>query len=142
MLFGNDRTQLRRIYFQSWAKHQQKQSMEPMEVIIANVISQHPEYHAFFDDAEKNQDKDFTPEMGKTNPFLHLGMHIAIHEQIATRRPPGIEQLYQSLCNKLVDNHDAEHKMMDCLGAMMWQAQRENSTPDETTYLECIKKLL
>jgi hypothetical protein len=142
MLFGKDRTQLRKIYFQSWARHKQKQPMEPMETIIANLISQHPEYHIFFDDPEKNQDKDFTPEMGQTNPFLHLGMHIAIQEQLTTQRPNGINNLYLSLCNKMGDSHKAEHKIMDCLGGMLWQAQKENITPDENTYLECIKKLL
>ena len=142
MLFGQDRNKLRKFYFQSWDKFKKQLPLEPMETIISTLISQHPEYHDFFDNIEQNQDKDFTPEMGQTNPFLHLGMHMAIQEQVATRRPDGINTLYLSLCNKLGDSHEAEHKMMDCLGAMLWQAQRENIPPDENTYLECIKKLL
>lgn len=142
MLYSKDRTQLRQVYFQSWNKHKQQQPMEPMETMIAKLIGQHPEYHAFFDNFKANQDKDFTPEMGQTNPFLHLGMHIAIQEQVATCRPGGINSLYLTLSKKLGDSHEAEHKMMDCLGAMLWQAQKENRSPDETIYLECIKKLL
>ncbi|MCP3852684.1 MAG: DUF1841 family protein [Gammaproteobacteria bacterium] len=142
MLFGQDRNQLRKIYFQSWRKFKKKQPMEPMESVIASLINQHPEYHDFFDQIEQNQERDFTPEMGQTNPFLHLGMHISIQEQIGTQRPPEISSLYQSLCNKTGDAHEAEHLMMDCLGEMLWSAQRSNQPPNEITYLECIRKLL
>ena len=142
MLFGQDRNQLRNIYFQSWDKFKKKLPMEPMESLIGNLISQHPEYHDFFDQMEQNKDKDFTPEMGQTNPFLHLGMHISIQEQLGTQRPPEITNLYQSLCAKSGDAHEAEHQMMDCLGEMLWTAQRNNQQPNENTYMECIKKLL
>lgn len=142
MLFGQDRSQLRKLYFQSWHKFKKNQPMEPMESVIAALINQHPEYHNFFDNMELNQNKDFTPEMGQTNPFLHLGMHISIQEQIGTQRPPEIASLYQLLCQKNGDAHEAEHQMMDCLGEMLWTAQRNNQQPDESTYLECIKKLL
>ncbi len=142
MFFGQDRNQLRKVYFQSWDKFKKKLPMEPMETLIAGLIGQHPEYHAFFDNIELNQDRDFTPEMGQTNPFLHLGMHISIQEQLGTQRPAEITSLYQSLCKKTGDAHEAEHQMMECLGAMLWAAQSNNQQPDETTYLECIKKLL
>jgi len=142
MLFGQDRNQLRKVYFQSWSKFKKKQPMEPMESVIASLINQHPEYHDFFDQIEQNQERDFTPEMGQTNPFLHLGMHISIQEQIGTQRPPEISSLYHSLCTKTGDAHEAEHLMMDCLGEMLWSAQRSNQPPNETTYLECIRKLL
>jgi len=142
MFFGQDRSQLRKFYFQSWEKFRNNRPMEPMESIIATLINQHPEYHDFFDNLEQNQDRDFTPEMGQTNPFLHLGMHISIQEQLGTQRPPEIASLYQSLCQKTGDAHEAEHQMMDCLGEMLWSAQRNQQAPDESTYLECIKKLL
>jgi len=142
MIYGQDRNQLRNFYFQSWDKFTRQQILEPMESVVVALIKQHPEYHDFFNNMEQNQDKDFSPEMGQTNPFLHLGMHISIQEQIGTQRPPEIASLYQSLCQKTGDAHEAEHQMMDCLGEMLWTAQRNNQQPDETTYLECIKKLL
>jgi len=113
-----------------------------MEGLIAQLINEHPEYHNFFDQIDVNQDKEFIPEMGQTNPFLHLGMHIAIKEQLSTQRPAEIVPLYQSLCNKMGDSHEAEHKILDCLGEMLWTAQQNNQQPNETTYIECIKKLL
>lgn len=142
MFFGQDRSQLRKVYFQSWDKFKNNRPMEPMESVIATLINLHPEYHDFFDNLEQNQDRDFTPETGQTNPFLHLGMHISIQEQLGTQRPPEIVSLYQSLCQKTGDAHEAEHRMMDCLGEMLWMAQKNQQAPDETTYLECIKKLL
>ena len=142
MIFNQDRNQLREFYFQSWYKLKQQQVMEPMESIVATLISQHPEYHEFFDNKEQNQDRDFTPEMGQSNPFLHLGMHISIQEQLATQRPAELSTLYQSLCKKLEDAHEAEHKMMECLGEMLWTAQKNNQQPDEITYIKCVKKLL
>jgi len=142
MLFGQDRNQLRKVYFQSWQKFKNKQPMEPMESLIASLINQHPEYHDFFSQSEQNQAKDFTPEMGQSNPFLHLGMHISIHEQLGTQRPAELSTLYQSLCKKLGESHAAEHQIMECLGEMLWTAQRDDQAPDESRYIECVKKLL
>lgn len=142
MFFGQDRNQLRQVYFQSWHKFTHKLPMEPMESLIGELISKHPEYHDFFAQSEQNKEQDFTPEMGQTNPFLHLGMHISIQEQLGTQRPPEITRLYQSLCKKIGDAHEAEHLIMDCLGEMLWSSQRNNQPPDETTYLECVRKLL
>lgn len=142
MFFGQDRNQLRKVYFQSWNKFKNNQPMEPMESLIAELINRHPEYHEFFDNPGQNQERDFTPEMGQTNPFLHLGMHISIQEQLGTQRPAEIVSLYHALCQKTGDAHEAEHKIMDCLGEMLWKAQGSQQGPDETGYLDCIKKLL
>ncbi len=140
MLFGNDRNDIRQHFFNVWQKFTNKQPLEPMEEIIANVIKLHPEYHSLLEDTQ-SLDKDYTPEMGHTNPFLHMGMHIALHEQLTTNRPAGIKQAYEKLQTKTNDIHETEHRMMECLGEAMWQAQRNNTMPDETAYLDCLKKL-
>jgi len=140
-MFGQDRTELRQMFFTAWQKHQNKQLMEPLEAVVAKIIELHPEYHALLED-NKTLDKDYTPEMGQTNPFLHMAMHISIQEQLSTRRPTGIEQLYQSILNKHKDAHETEHLMMECLGKMLWEAQSQNRMPDENDYLNCLKKYL
>ena len=86
-------------------------------------------------------DNDYTPEMGQTNPFLHMGMHIALYEQLSTNRPAGIKDVYEKLQRKTEDIHETEHRMMECLGEAMWQAQRNNTMPDDASYLLCLKKL-
>jgi len=140
-MFGQDRTELRQMFFTSWKKHQNKQLMEPLEAVVAKIIELHPEYHALLEDKE-TVDKDYMPEMGQTNPFLHMAMHISIQEQLSTKRPTGIDQLYQSMLQKNKDPHETEHLMMECLGKMLWEAQSQNRTPDENDYLGCLRKYI
>ena len=140
-MFGQDRTELRQMFFTSWKKHQNKQLMEPLEAVVAKIIELHPEYHALLENDDA-VDKDFTPEMGETNPFLHMAMHISIQEQLSTKRPTGIEQLYQSMLKKNKDPHNTEHLMMECLGKMLWEAQSQNRAPDENDYLNCLKRYI
>ena len=137
-MFGQDRTELREMFFTSWKKHQDKQIMEPLEAVVAKIIELHPEYHTLFADQD-TIDKDYTPEMGETNPFLHIAMHISIQEQLSTKRPTGIEQIHQSMLTKIKDPHETEHVMMECLGKMLWEAQSQNRAPDENDYLLCLK---
>jgi hypothetical protein len=116
--------------------------MEPMERIIAEIIHEHPEYHATLEQTDQVLDKDYFPETGETNPFLHLSMHISLQEQVSTDRPPGITAAYRELIMRKGGAHEADHLMMECLGQMLWDAQRENKIPDEQAYLACVKNLL
>ena len=134
------RDEVRQVYLDVWQKMQQKMLLEPMEALIADVIEAHPEYHSLLEaDAEVRQ-QDFTPDQGQTNPFLHMGMHIALREQAGTDRPPGIKVVYQKLVSAK-GQHEAEHSMMECLGQALWNAQRNNQEPDEAGYLDCLQKL-
>ncbi len=113
--------------------------MEPLEQMIAAVVEQHPEYHALLENPNDALEKDYTPEGGESNPFLHLSMHLGIQEQVGTNQPAGIAGVYRQLTLRCGDVHTAEHKMMECLGQMIWESQRYNRMPDEQSYLECIR---
>ena len=141
-MFGNDRVQLRRFFTDTWHKARNDQQLDPLEEVISEIILQHPEYHKMLEAGEDVLDRDFQPEGGESNPFLHLGMHIGLQEQISTNRPSDITALYQQLVIKTGDAHEAEHQMMECLGRMLWDAQRAGRMPDEKAYLECIKSLI
>jgi hypothetical protein len=141
MLFGQNRDELRRFYVTAWRKHNEKRPIEPLEGMIIDIIAMHPEYHSLLADEEQALSHDYSPEQGQTNPFLHMGMHIAIREQLSTQRPAGINPAYEALMKQLGDNHQAEHRMMECLGEAMWQAQRNNTAPDEVAYLACLQTL-
>ena len=141
-MFGQDRDQTRQVFIQAWQKQLDKQPLEPLEEIIVTIVSQHPEYQAFLTNTDKALGAEYLPENGETNPFLHMGMHIAIHEQLSTDRPSGIAGIFQQLVMQSGDAHHAEHLLMDCLGEMLWRAQREQKMPDEQAYLTCLKKLL
>ena len=141
MFYSQDRTQIRQMFYNAWQKHQDNTPREPLEDLIIRIIQMHPEYHPAVEQPNKTEDKDYTPEMGESNPFLHMGLHIAIHEQLGTNQPPGIKDLYQSLLSKFQDAHELEHKMMDCLAETMWEAQRNNAMPDVEKYFERVKEL-
>ncbi len=134
------RDEVRQVYLEVWQKMQQQQLLEPMQAMIAEVIEIHPEYHSLLDNNDAIKQQEFTPDQGQTNPFLHMGMHIALREQTATDRPPGIRAVYQKLLSSK-GQHQAEHAMMECLGQALWNAQRNNQAPDENAYLECLQKL-
>jgi hypothetical protein len=133
------RDQLRRMYIESWRKHRERLPMEPLEAQIADVIELHPEYHALLEDPDRALSEDYSPERGQLNPFLHMGIHLSVREQVGTDRPAGIRAAYVKLANK-VGVMEAEHIIGECLGEAMWQAQRSGVPPDEQAYLESIRK--
>ncbi len=142
MLFGEDRTELREVFFRTWEKFHKGEVLEPTEQLVIDVIHRHPEYHQVVGNRQRYSDRDWTPEQGETNPFLHMGMHIALAEQIGMDRPMGIRQAYERLAAGLGDTHAAEHEMMECLGQALWEAHRSGSEPDEQAYLGCVQRLV
>lgn len=141
-MFGQNRDQLRRFYHEAWNKKQHGAELSPLETMVASVIELHPEYHSVVEDLTKTLTTEKVPGMGETNPFLHMGMHLALHEQISTNRPAGIKEIYQSYCKKHDGAHEAEHQMMESLGEVLWEAQRFNRMPDEQRFLELLKERL
>lgn len=139
-IHGESRSDTRQTFFDVWRKMQAEVPMTALETMIADVIRMHPEYHALLDRGIKVLDKDWMPEGGETNPFLHMGMHIAIREQLSIDRPPGIKAAYEALLQKTRDQMQTEHLMLECLGETLWRAQRENRIPDEQLYLSLVKE--
>ena len=139
MIFGQDRSELRRMYGTAWQKHLAGQPLSPLEIAIVQVIADHPEYqHAVL----RDHDRDFTVESGETNPFLHMGLHLGIRDQAASDRPKGIRAVFESLAAQSADAHAAEHRMIDCLAETLWDAQANNVMPDESAYLDRLRRLL
>ena len=139
MIFGQDRDALRRMYRDAWQKREAGEVLSPLETQIADVIAEHPEYlkEVVADDLGR----DYLPEAGQTNPFLHMGLHLSLREQVATNRPPGIRDVYAAIAERLGDRHDAEHRMIECLAETLWEAQSANEAPNEQRYLERLKAL-
>jgi len=139
-MFGQNREQIRRFFQQAWKKRLADEALDGIEALIVQVIEQHPEYHRLITDPDA-ADKDFHIDDGQTNPFLHMGMHITLAEQLGSDRPAGIRNLHQKITLKTGDAHEAEHKMMECLGLILWEAQRSGQAPDEQAFLSCMRKL-
>lgn len=139
-MFGQDRRQLRRIYLDAWQRHQDNKPLQALDQQIVAVIAMHPEYHSLLEN-DAALDRDFHPGSGEANPFMHMGMHIAIRDQTATDRPAGVLSAYRQLLTKYQDTHTAEHHLMECLGRVLWEAQRSGDAPDEAGYLHCVNQL-
>jgi len=141
MLFSNDRDQIRRYYVESWRKAQAGLPLEPLERMIAEVVAEHPEYHAALAQEDRALSREYLPEHGETNPFLHLGMHIAIREQVSVNRPQGVTALHRRLAKALGGAMEAEHLMMEALADVLWHAQRDGTLPDERAYMLQLREM-
>ena len=139
-MYNPTRDQARDFFFESWAKYRAALPLSELERIAVEIVSLHPEYHALLDDRERNLARDWTPEQGQANPFLHLALHLSIAEQVATDRPAGIRAEYERLAAKHGEAHDALHDLLDCLGETMWRAQRDRVPPDPVAFLECVRR--
>jgi hypothetical protein len=138
---GQSRDQMRRMYLDAWRKFSEKQPLEPLEAQLAAVIAEHPEYLEWIEAGDSALSAEFTPEGGRQNPFLHMGLHLAIREQVATDRPRGIAEIHRNLSTRTGDAHTAEHTMLEVLAETLWEAQRSNRAPDEQAYLEKLRAL-
>ena len=139
-MYKLSRHQSRQFFFDTWQKYKHQELLSDMEKIALSIILLHPEYHSILDDTERYHDKDYSPEMGNTNPFLHMSMHIAIKEQLSIDQPSGIRERFNRLQEKNKDEHETMHQVMECLAEMLWQAQRNQSAPDASIYFECLDK--
>ena len=137
-MFSPSRDEARQFFFDIWRKYRQREILSGMENIALEVILLHPEYQTMLDDPERYRDQDYLPEMGDTNPFLHMSMHIAIREQLSIDQPVGIRERFEKLLKKTGSEHDATHQVMECLAEMIWQAQRYQTAFDSVAYLRCL----
>lgn len=141
-MFKPSREQARQLFFDTWRKYRQGEILSGIETIALEVILLHPEYHGILDDVGRYLDKDYLPEMGDTNPFLHMSMHMAIKEQLSIDQPIGICERFARMQKNTGNEHAATHLVMECLAEMIWQAQRNQSSPDAAIYFDCLDKQL
>ena len=138
-MFNPSRDQVRRFFCEAWRKHRAREILDGAEAVAADLITHHPEYHALLENPEAAVEKDFTPESGQMNPFLHLSLHLAIHEQVSIDQPPGIRSAFNRLRAKMED-HAAEHVLVECLGESIWRAQRAGGPLDAAAYVDRINR--
>ena len=140
-MFTTNRTELREVFFRAWHHYRSQRPLEGIEAIIVDVALRHPEYHPMLDADAPARSRDYHSALGDPNPFMHMGLHIAIAEQLAIDQPPGVRGCYQRLSARLLDAHAVEHAMMDCLNETLWRAQRARQAPNQEAYLECLNRL-
>jgi hypothetical protein len=139
-MFNPSREQARRFLFDAWRRYQTGEPLSGLEQVAVEVIAEHPEYHALLEDPGRNVDRDFGPDAGVMNPFLHLSLHLAVREQLAIDQPPGVRAEHERLTQELRSAHDASHALLECLGETLWQARRLGGAPDGVLYLDCLRR--
>ncbi len=139
-LFNPSRNEVRDFFFETWAKSAARMPLTDLEKIALAVIHMHPEYHAILNAPAQFKHQDYFPEFGETNPFLHMSLHLSIHEQISINQPTGIAGIYAQLKLKHQNEHDAQHDILECLAETIWQAQRNSSGMDSVHYLQLLQQ--
>lgn len=140
-MFNPSRDQVRQFFFEAWRKYRDSAPLTSLESMAVQVMLAHAEYHPVLDAPDRYREQEYFPEMGETNPFLHMSLHLSILEQVSIDQPPGIAAAYQSLLEKQGAAHPAQHDLMDCLAETIWRAQQDGSTPDGVAYIERIQKI-
>jgi hypothetical protein len=139
-VFQPTRDETRAFFFETRRKQRAGEPLAPIEAMAADIVAEHPEYHVVLDDPERYRDRVWTPEAGEANPFLHLGLHLAIAEQVSIDQPPGIRLRYETLCARLGAPMPAQHALIECLAEMIWEVQRYGQPFNVARYLECIDR--
>ena len=139
-MFTPSRDEARRFLVDAWAKYRAQQPLSPLERTAVELVALHPEYHAMLEAPEPHLARDYGPEGGEVNPFLHLSLHLAVAEQLAIDQPPGLRAEFERLRRTRGDEHAALHDVLECLGETLWQAQRLGTSPDAEVYLGCLRR--
>lgn len=139
-LFNPSRDEVRSFFFEAWRKFNAQQALTDLEKIAVSVMHMHPEYHSLLNQPEQFQQQAYYPEMGETNPFLHMSLHLSILEQLSINQPIGIKAIYEKLKIQHQNEHDAQHAILECLGETIWQAQRNQTGLDAQHYLTLLQQ--
>ena len=139
-MFAPSPAEVRRFFVDARRKRDEQLPLTPLETIAADWIDAHPEYRADLADAEAAAAATYSGDDGRENPFLHLSMHLSITEQVSIDQPRGIRAAVETLAARLGSLHEAQHAAMECLGRMLWEAQRSSAPPDGDAYVECVRR--
>ncbi len=139
-MFAPSRDQVRELFFETWRKYVEGQPLAGIENIALNVLLDHPEYRGAVEQRKRYLEREYFPELGETNPFLHMSLHVALEEQLSIDQPAGIRAQMDALLAGADDRHAALHEAIECLAEMVWRSQRDQAPPDAQAYLDCIAR--
>ncbi|MCW5651562.1 MAG: DUF1841 family protein [Ramlibacter sp.] len=139
-MFSPSQADVRRFFCDVHAKTHNGAPMEALETLAGQWVAEHPEYHGDLADVETALQRQYAGDDGRTNPFLHLSMHLSISEQCSIDQPQGIRQAVELLAARRGSLHDAHHEAMECLGQMLWESQRAGRPPDGQAYIDCVQR--
>ena len=139
-MFTPSRDEARRFLVDAWSKYRANELLTALEAMAVETIALHPEYHPIVENPERYVERDWQPESGQANPFLHLSLHLAVAEQLGADQPRGIRAEFERLRAARGDEHAALHALLECLGEVIWSTQRHGTPPDAALYLACVER--
>ncbi len=139
-MFQPSQNDVRRFFCGTYTRQLTGMPLEPMQALAARWVQQHPEYHTELADEAAALAAVYTVEEGRSNPFLHLSMHLSIEEQCAIDQPSGIRQAVELLAARRNSLHEAHHEVIECLGEMIWTSQRSGLPPDGVAYIDAVRQ--
>jgi hypothetical protein len=139
-MFSPSQHDVRRFFCETARKVRSGAPLTPIEALAAQWIDHHPEYGDDLADVDAALAANYRVEDGRTNPFLHLSMHLTISEQCSIDQPSGVKQAVGLLAARRGSLHEAHHQAMECLGEMVWASQRSGLPPDGPAYLDCLRR--
>jgi hypothetical protein len=140
-MFSPSQDDVRRFFCEVFLHSRQGEPMDALQTLAAQWVDEHPEFHEVLSDAAWALKQTYPVEAGHANPFLHLSMHLSISEQCSIDQPQGIQSAVAQLAARKNSIHDAQHAVMECLGAMLWESQRSGRPPDGAAYVEAVKRM-
>jgi hypothetical protein len=138
-MFEPTRDQAREFFFETWRKYRAREILSGLEALALQIALMHPEYQSVLDEPERYREQEYFPELGQTNPFLHLSLHLALEEQLSIDQPKGIVARFAALAARRSEHHAALHDALECLAETVWRAQSERAEPDGAAYLACLE---
>jgi hypothetical protein len=139
-MFNPSQADVRRFFCSVHAKSRTGQPLDALEILAGQWLAEHPEYEADMADVDAALARAYDGQEGRTNPFLHLSMHLSISEQCSIDQPRGIRQAVELLAARRDSLHEAHHEAMECLGKMLWESQRSGRPPDGDAYIDCVQR--
>jgi len=139
-MFNPSQADVRRFFCDAVAKSRSGGALDALETLAAQWAQEHPEYESDLGDADAAVARAYDGADGRSNPFLHLSMHLSISEQCSIDQPRGIRQAVELLAARRDSLHEAHHEAMECLGQMLWDSQRSGKPPDGNAYVECVQR--
>ncbi|MDO4877847.1 MAG: DUF1841 family protein [Neisseria sp.] len=134
---------VRRFFAKVWQQRLNPLQLDALQQKALRIIEAHSEYAKYLENVEDYLDKEWTPEGGEENPFLHLSLHLSVQEQAAIDQPPGIRAVYETLCGRHGgDWVSAEHLMIEALAETVWEAQRYGRGLDVNAYMTRLRRLI
>jgi len=139
-MFSPSQADVRRFFCSVYAKARAGAALEAIETIASQWMDEHPEYTQDFSDVDAALASMAEVQEGRTNPFLHLSMHLSISEQCSIDQPRGIRQAIELLTHRRNSLHLAHHEAMECLGKMLWESQQAGRPPQGDAYIACVQR--